>query len=218
MKGERNLDQRSDLYSLGVVLYEMLCGRPPFESRSQFELMMAHVNQAPAPPSSVQAKVPQALDAVVLRALAKDPADRYPSAAAFADAIAGFNAEAVQAGASAVTESLPVIVPELAVSGEPEPATTSQVEPAEVVAESAVLELESAGEPTIVEDAAPIVEVGASAEPAVEAVPGVRAGVRINRRSRFRAAAGDRHRYPGRGGTRGGSCARIRSGRGTCAR
>ena len=86
----------------------MLCGRPPFESRSQFELMMAHVNQAPAPPSSVQAKVPQSLDAVVLRALAKDPADRYPSAAAFADAIAGFNAEAVQAGACAVTESLPV--------------------------------------------------------------------------------------------------------------
>jgi len=87
VKGERSLDQRSDLYSLGVVLYEMLCGRPPFESRSQFELMMAHVNQAPAPPSSVQANVPQSLDAVVLKALAKDPADRYQSAPAFADAI-----------------------------------------------------------------------------------------------------------------------------------
>ena len=88
VKGERHLDQRSDLYSLGVVLYEMLCGRPPFESRSQFELMMAHVNQAPAPPSHLHAKVPQFLDAVVLKALAKDAADRYPSAAAFADAIA----------------------------------------------------------------------------------------------------------------------------------
>ena len=74
----------------------MLCGRPPFESRSQFELMMAHVNQAPAPPSSVHAKVPQSLDAVVLKALAKDPADRYPSAAAFADAIARFHAEAAE--------------------------------------------------------------------------------------------------------------------------
>ena len=56
-------------------------------------------------------------------------------------------------------------------SGEPEPATTSQVEPAEVVAESAVLEMESAGEPTIVEDAAPLVEVGASAESALEVAP-----------------------------------------------
>ena len=106
VKGGRELDRRSDLYSLGVVLYEMLCGRPPFESRSQFELMLAHVNQAPAPPSGVNATVPQFLDAVVLKALAKDPADRYPSAAAFADAIASFHAEAVQADASAVTDSL----------------------------------------------------------------------------------------------------------------
>src|SRR4029077_14096462 len=88
VKGERHLDQRSDLYSLGVVLYEMLCGRPPFESRSQFELMMAHVNQAPTPPSSVQSKVPQVLDALVLKALAKEAGDRYPSAAAFGTAIA----------------------------------------------------------------------------------------------------------------------------------
>src|ERR1035437_5333766 len=88
VKGERHLDQRSDLYSLGVVLYEMLCGRPPFESRSQFELMMAHVNQSPAPPSRLHAMLPQFLDAIVLKALAKDAGDRYPSAAAFADPIA----------------------------------------------------------------------------------------------------------------------------------
>ena len=164
VKGERHLDQRSDLYSLGVVLYEMLCGRPPFESRSQFELMMAHVNQAPAPPSSVQAKVPQSLDAVVLKALAKDPADRYPSAAAFADAIAGFNAEAVQAGASAVTESLPVIVPELAESRRQSRRPLKR-------SRGSCLKLEAAGEPTVVEAAAPIVEVGASAESALEAAP-----------------------------------------------
>ena len=121
VKGGKELDRRSDLYSLAAVLYEMLCGRPPFESRSQFELMLAHVNQAPAPPGGVNAGVPKFLDAVVLRGLAKDPAERYPSAAAFADAIAGFNAEAVQGPlcVAPVTESLPVIVPELAVSGRP---------------------------------------------------------------------------------------------------
>src|ERR1017187_9472261 len=73
----------------------MLCGRPPFESRSHFELMMAHVLQAPAPPSVVQPNVPQFLDALVLKALAKDARDRYASAAAFGDAIAAANAEPV---------------------------------------------------------------------------------------------------------------------------
>src|ERR1019366_3434998 len=63
-------------------------GRPPFESRSQFELMMAHVSQAPTPPSQRQTMLPQFLDDAVLKALAKDAGDRYPSAAAFADAIA----------------------------------------------------------------------------------------------------------------------------------
>ena len=131
VKGDRHLDQRSDLYSLGVVLYEMLCGRPPFESRSQFELMMAHVNQAPAPPSSVQAKVPQSLDAVVLKALAKDPADRYSSAAAFADALAELAQEVplATAGVAGRPES----------SSEPEAAPQS--EPADVVAESAPVKL-----------------------------------------------------------------------------
>src|SRR5260370_18587539 len=117
VKGERSLDQRSDLYSLGVVLYEMLCGRPPFESRSQFELMMAHVNLVPAPPSSIRANLPRFLDAVVLKALAKDADDRYPSASAFADALAGTNAE-VAGGESVERATAPTTEPAIAVAAD----------------------------------------------------------------------------------------------------
>src|SRR5262249_9960828 len=83
------LDSRSDLYSFAVVLYEMLCGRPPFDSKSQFELMLAHVNQAPEPPSAFVPSLPRTLDDVLLKALAKDPADRYATATEFGSAMAG---------------------------------------------------------------------------------------------------------------------------------
>ena len=88
VKGERSLDQRSDLYSLGVVLYEMLCGRPPFESRSQFELMMAHVNQAPTPPSSCAGESAPIARPPGSESPGQGSRDRYPSAAAFGAAIA----------------------------------------------------------------------------------------------------------------------------------
>src|ERR1039458_9109748 len=143
VKGERDLDHRSDLYSAGVVLYEMLCGRPPFESRSHFELMMAHVLQAPAPPSVVQPNVPQFLDALVLKALAKDAGDRYASAAAFGDAIAAAGAET---GARACVDPKPSVAgdsvvvrsaPEL-VAAEPEPAPAAAIvtEAVPLIAES----------------------------------------------------------------------------------
>ena len=87
VKGVVEVDARSDLYSLGIVFYEMLCGRPPFDSQSQFELMAAQVNQTPRPPSASNPAVPQALDAVVLKSLAKDPAQRYQEAEEFDRAI-----------------------------------------------------------------------------------------------------------------------------------
>src|SRR5215471_18789748 len=83
VKGAHDLDHRSDIYSVGAVLYEMLTGRPPFDSKSQFELMLAHVNQKPSPPSELLPQVPGFLDAIVLKALEKDAAARYQSAAEF---------------------------------------------------------------------------------------------------------------------------------------
>jgi serine/threonine-protein kinase len=74
------VDQTSDLYSTGIVLYELLTGTVPFTGETPVEIAMKHLSQVPAPPSSHRPEVPRDLDYVVLRALAKDPADRYHSA------------------------------------------------------------------------------------------------------------------------------------------
>jgi beta-lactam-binding protein with PASTA domain/tRNA A-37 threonylcarbamoyl transferase component Bud32 len=74
------VDQTSDLYSVGVVLYELLTGVVPFSGDTPVEIAMKHLSSTPEPPSAKRAEVPRELDLVVLRALAKDPADRYQSA------------------------------------------------------------------------------------------------------------------------------------------
>src|SRR5436190_6301108 len=74
------VDQTSDLYSVGVVLYELLTGVVPFSGDTPVEIAMKHLSSVPEPPSSKRAEIPRDLDLVVLRALAKDPADRYQSA------------------------------------------------------------------------------------------------------------------------------------------
>jgi eukaryotic-like serine/threonine-protein kinase len=74
------VDQTSDLYSVGVVLYEMLTGQVPFTGDTPLEIAMKHLSEVPTPPSELREEVPHDLDSVVLRALAKEPAERYQSA------------------------------------------------------------------------------------------------------------------------------------------
>ena len=74
------VDQTSDLYSTGIVLYELLTGTVPFTGDTPVEIAMKHLQQTPAPPSTHRPEIPRDLDYVVLRALAKDPAERYHSA------------------------------------------------------------------------------------------------------------------------------------------
>lgn len=85
--GDREPDARSDIYGLGAVLYFVLVGRPPFEDERPMKVLIAHAHQPPPAPSSINSAVPDDLEAVVMRCLAKAPADRFQSAIELAAAL-----------------------------------------------------------------------------------------------------------------------------------
>ncbi|MBS1617846.1 MAG: serine/threonine protein kinase, partial [Bacteroidetes bacterium] len=83
------LDARSDIYSLGAVAYYLLTGRPPFEGDTAWRVMVAHAKEPVTPPSRWNPSIPKDLEAVILRCLSKEPADRFGSPREMAEALGG---------------------------------------------------------------------------------------------------------------------------------
>src|SRR5260370_19117262 len=83
IQGAATLDARADLYSLGVSLYELVTGKRPFDGDSQFAIMAAHLEKTPVPPVTLDPKLPQMLNDIILMSVAKDPNARFQTGAAF---------------------------------------------------------------------------------------------------------------------------------------
>jgi serine/threonine protein kinase len=147
VKGQAT-DQRSDLYSVGVSLYEMVTGERPFRADSDYSLMAAHLQQTPKPPIEVRSDLPAALNEIILMAIAKDPAQRFQTADAFRNAL------------KSISESLPTAVPapsQSASAGRVDPASaTALLQNAQPMRESSAAPVEPLPQPQSMPGAAEI--------------------------------------------------------------
>jgi serine/threonine protein kinase len=92
------IDGRSDEYSLAVMAYEMIIGRPPFEAETPLAIVLKHITEPLTPPISINPRVPQSVSDVIAKALSKSPDDRYPTTEAFAQALSAVIAAAPAGG------------------------------------------------------------------------------------------------------------------------
>jgi serine/threonine protein kinase len=107
----KDLDGRSDLYSLGITLYEIVTGKRPFDGDSEYQIMAAHLKENPPPPLDLDPSLPSDLNDIIMLAMAKDPAQRFQTAEAFQNALS-----AVSAKQPAVPPPMPQALPHIAPS------------------------------------------------------------------------------------------------------
>jgi serine/threonine-protein kinase len=114
IKGAADLDPRSDLYSLGISLYEMVTGARPFQGDSEYSIMAAHLETNPPPPIQVDPKLPPALSEIILMSLEKDPAQRFQTADAFRAALLSVRGSVPAAAQPPVPMAIPAAAPVVA--------------------------------------------------------------------------------------------------------
>jgi serine/threonine protein kinase len=120
VKGSSDLDGRSDIYSVGVSLYELVTGTRPFKGDSDYSIMVAHLEQLPVPPIQIDPSLPPALNEIILTAIQKDRENRFQTAQAFRSALETVATSLGQAVPAPAIPAAPPPPPVAAVQGGPE--------------------------------------------------------------------------------------------------